>query len=158
MTTPRAARAPRSSARSSRTSAPSAPSGVIELPAGADPAMATPRPDIERAVYEILKPLGGVQVWAYALVDLGPSGFPCAASMQVDIRASSKALAWQRADAARRAVCTLPLARWPEGVVSRADVIDGPFWFPDNNGAPRYVARYRVVFRPRWRPREVTPP
>jgi hypothetical protein len=130
---------------------------VIELPEGADPAFLTPRPDIEAAVYQVLSSLGGIQVWAYAMTDLDQQGLRCAASLQVDVRASSKAAAWQRADTARRAVCSLPLANWPEGVVNDARVIDGPFWFPDG-GAPRYVARYRVTFRPRWAPRRETPP
>jgi hypothetical protein len=132
-----------------RTRAAPRPSGEIDWPAGLDPAQAIPRPDLERRIHEMIRPLGGTQVWAYAMVDLDPPGWLVAASVQVDVRASSKPQAWRRADTARRAVMSLPLAAWPEGVVNRVDVVDGPFWLPDPNGAPRYVARYRVVFHPR---------
>jgi hypothetical protein len=126
----------------------SRPPGVIVLPRGADPAQAVARPDLEMWLRETLRPLGGTQVWAYASVDLDPPGWLVAESLQVDVRASSKERARARADMARRAICSLPLAGWPDGVVNRADVIDGPFWLPDS-GAPRYVARYRVVYHPR---------
>jgi hypothetical protein len=123
------------------------PGGVLALPPGADPALLVPRPDIEHWVYRLLKPIGQFQVWTYAVVDLDPSGWAAAASLQLDVFASEKGVAYRLADAARRLVCSLPLVTWPEGVVNRVDVVDGPFWFPADTG-PRYVARYRVVFHP----------
>lgn len=125
-----------------------ATAGTLELPAGVDPALTVPRPDVEQLIHRTIKPLGGTVVWAYASADGQPSGWVSEASVQVDVRSTSKALAYQRADMVRRAVCSLPLAAWPEGQVNRVDVIVGPFWLPDQSGAPRYVARYRVVFHP----------
>jgi hypothetical protein len=120
----------------------------LELPEGADPALARPRPDIDQHIHAVIKPAGGTTVWTYALVDRQPPGWLTEASVQVDVRSTGKAMAFTRADMVRRAICSLPLVPWPEGVVNRVDVIDGPFWLPDQTGAPRYVARYRVVFHP----------
>jgi hypothetical protein len=126
----------------------SRPPGEVALPAGADPALVVPRPNVEEHVHSILRPLGGIQVWAYAVQDLDPAGWLVAASIQVDVRASSATASYRRADQARRVVCSLPLFPWAEGQVNRVDVVDGPFWLPDPDGRPRYVARYRLVFHP----------
>jgi hypothetical protein len=125
------------------------PPGVVELPPGFDPVHMMPRGDIERWVQVCLAPLGGIQVWAYAVIDYTQNGYIAGASIQVDVRASSKSASFTRADAARRVVMALPTRRWDEGVISRTEVIDGPFWLPDQDGRPRYVARYLLVFHPR---------
>jgi hypothetical protein len=127
----------------------SAASRAPALPEGADPALAIERPDIERRVHAVIKPLTGTQVWCYALTEGDPSGWLTVASIQVDIRATGKAIAWRRADHARRLISAMPWAHdWADGVVCAVDTIDGPYWLPDPNGAPRYTARYRVVFHP----------
>jgi hypothetical protein len=134
-----------------RTGAAEVYPGVV-MPAAAildDPALGYPRPDVERHVADQLKALGGVQVWAYASTDGDPPNWLAVVALQVDIRASTKAGAFTRADAARRIVKALPRLPWAEGTCNRADVIDGPFWLPDPQGAPRYVARYRVFCHPK---------
>ena len=37
---------------------------ALELPAGADPVLGYPAPDVEAAAYEAIKPLGGVITWS----------------------------------------------------------------------------------------------
>lgn len=125
-----------------------APTGVLRLPRGADPLLARPLPDVEQRVHDVIRELGGTQVWMLALNEADPR-LLAVASVQVDVRASDKRRAFTRADAARRAIAAMPSDRsWAEGQVCRVDTIDGPFWLPDDTGAPRYVARYRIVFRP----------
>jgi hypothetical protein len=114
-----------------------------------DPILAYPRPDVEALVFATAKPFGGVVTWAYAAQESGGlPGWLTATSVQVDVRAGSREAARARADEIRRAVCALPFAPWDEGVVARVNVTEGPFWFPDPDGAPRYVARYEVLAHP----------
>jgi hypothetical protein len=113
-----------------------------------DPVLSIPRPDVEFHVHQAIKPLGGTTTWAYAVIDLEPPGWLTSASIQVDVRASSMREAFTRADAARRIIHSLPTQPWADGQVNRVDTIDGPFWMPEATGAPRYVARYRVIFHP----------
>jgi len=120
----------------------------LELPAGADPVLDYPAPDVEQLVYETIRPLGGVITWSYTAGRGDPPGWLATVSVQVDIRSHSRGAASARADAARRRICALPWASWPGGVITRVDVIDGPFWLPDETGAPRYVARYAVSAHP----------
>lgn len=141
----------------------------LELPPGADPVLRYARPDVVELVYRAIKPLGGVVTWEYTAADGGASGYGrtgggvpippglagwlVTVSLQVDIRAHNKAAARRRADAARRAICALPWAEWSGGVIARADVLEGPFWLPDENNAPRYVARYAITAHPVPTPR-----
>lgn len=120
----------------------------VELPAGADPVLAYPAPDVEEAAYKAIRPLGGVITWSYTAGHGDPPGWLTTVSIQVDIRAHNRGSASARADAARRVLCALPWAGWPGGVITRVDVIDGPFWLPDESGAPRYVARYAITAHP----------
>ena len=129
----------------------------LSLPPGVDPVLAYARPDVEQLVYQTVKPLGGVITWAYTAGEASPDGWLFTLSIQVDVRAHRKSAALARADACRRAVCALPWAEWPGGVIARVDVTEGPFWLPDENGAPRYVSRFAVMAHPRPRGREVTP-
>jgi hypothetical protein len=121
---------------------------AVELPAGADPVLGYAAPDVEQLVFEAIRPLGGVITWSYTAGPGDPAGWLWTVSIQVDIRAHSRGAASARADAARRVVCALPWAAWPDGVISRVDVIEGPFWMPDQGGAPRYVARYAITAHP----------
>lgn len=120
---------------------------ALELPAGADPVLAYAAPDVEAFAYEAIKPLGGVITWAYTAGRGDPAGWLVTVSIQVDIRAHNRGSASARADAARRVICALPWAEWPGGVINRVDVLEGPFWLPDQ-GAPRYVARYAITAHP----------
>jgi len=127
----------------------SRPPGYVELPPGADPALSYERPDIELHALRAVKPLGGVITWCYTAGEGDPPGWIFTANIQVDVRANNRVNAERRADAVRRAICALPARYWDEGVVNRVDVVDGPFWQPDENNAPRYVARFAIVFHPR---------
>lgn len=114
----------------------------------ADPVLGTARPDIEQLVHDRVRPLGGVITWAYAVTDGPLRGWHATTSLQVDVRAHRRAAARDRADQARRLICGLPWAVLPGVVVLFVNVADGPFWLPDSNGGPRYVARYEIGARP----------
>jgi hypothetical protein len=45
-------------------------------------------------------------------------------------------------------VCGLPWDRVNDGTVTRVDLLSGPWWDPDEQGAPRYVTRFRVFVHP----------
>jgi hypothetical protein len=111
-----------------------------------DPVLRYARPSVELAVRHAVRNLGGSVTWCYAAADRQPRGWLAAVDVQVDVRAASKSSAWRRADACRRAVCMLPWAAQPHGVIASVDVTDGPFWLPD--AGPRYVARYAILTHP----------
>ena len=121
----------------------------LSLPPGVDPVLSYARPDVEQLVYQTVKPLGGVITWAYGAGEGPFDGWQTTLNIQVDVRAHRKSAALARADACRRALCALPWVEWPDGVIVRVDVTEGPYWLPDANGAPRYVARYAVMAHPR---------
>ena len=114
----------------------------------ADPVLAYDRPDVDALVHDTVKDFGGVTNWVYAANDVGLRGWLIASSVQVDVRASSRAAAWQRAEAVRRTLCDLPSVPWDGGVVTRVNVLEGPQWLPDPDGAPRFVARYEFIAHP----------
>ncbi|MDR1999457.1 MAG: hypothetical protein LBQ06_05895 [Frankiaceae bacterium] len=124
------------------------PTDTLTLPPGSDPALAYARPDVERIVLDTIKPLGGVVTWSFAAGEGDPPGWLFTMNLQVDIRAHRRAACAARADMARRAICALPWGDQSRGVVNRVDVTEGPFWQPDENGAPRYVARYAITCHP----------
>jgi hypothetical protein len=113
-----------------------------------DPVLAFARPSVELAVRHAVRPLGGTVTWCYAAADRQPRGWLAAVDVQVDTRANSKSTAWRRADACRRAVSLLPWAVTSHGVIASVDVTDGPFWLPDPDGRPRYVARFAIHAHP----------
>lgn len=121
---------------------------VLPLPPAADPALAVPRPDVEFLVWQTVSPMGGVVSFAFASSDGQPPGWLFTVEVQVDCRASSRKEASDRADMARRAVCALPWAGWPDGVINAVVVTDGPLWMPDPDGAPRYVVRFAITGHP----------
>jgi hypothetical protein len=116
----------------------------------ADPALDYPRPDVEALVWDTVRSLGGCTTWAYSSGDQtrAPAGWLSIVSVQVDVRARSKHAAFQRADQARRLILALPYSAWDDGVVADVVNLDGPFWLPDTDGCPRYVARYEVRVHP----------
>jgi hypothetical protein len=121
---------------------------AVPLPPGADPALAYPRADVEWIVYTAVRHLGGTVDWLLTADERDPRTWLTVSSVQVDVRASSKRLAAERADAARRVVAALPWTSG-EGVVAAVDVIAGPFWEPDpSTGQPRYVTRFAVTTHP----------
>jgi hypothetical protein len=121
---------------------------LLTLPPGHDPALDHPRPDMELLVWQTVQSLGGVTSWSYSVIEHDPPGWLSTTYVQVDCRAGSRHDASRRADAARQAICALPWGSSPLGRVCRVVVEEGPFWLPDPDGAPRYVARYALTAHP----------
>ena len=74
--------------------------------------------------------------------------------VQIDARAKRRAPARDAAERARRIVLGLPSVAWPEGVICMVAVVEAPFFLPDDDGLPRYAARYEI----RAHPRRPSPP
>jgi hypothetical protein len=109
------------------------------------------QPDLEAWVWAQIKDLPGVTSFCYAVTHpMGYLPWLVAYSVQIDARAKGKQAARDLAEQVRQIMTGLPDVPWPDGVVSTADVIEGPFWLPDPNpdGGPRYVARYEVRAHP----------
>jgi hypothetical protein len=109
------------------------------------------QPDLEAHVYDALKALGGVDSFAYTAVQRWP-GWIMAHFVQVDARAKRKQAARDLAEQARQILMALPDRPWADGAVCYVDAVEGPFWLPDEDGSPRYVARYEVRVHPRRSP------
>ncbi len=100
-------------------------------------------PDVEAWAYELLSPLGGIHVFQYDAQASWPFVTETVA-LQVDVRASSKKRARDRAYEARNLLLDAPLdADSPV----RACQIVGTAWLPDEDGAPRYVLRVSLSVR-----------
>lgn len=132
--------------------------GTVKVVEPDDPVLDYPRPDVEALVVAYLEQLNPprsklVTVWCYTTTDYDqPSpGWLTGVYLQVDVRAKTKEAAWGIADQARRLIHSLPWFDWAGGIVTRVDNVEGPFWLPDPDGCPRYVARYEVRVHPRWR-------
>lgn len=105
--------------------------------------MAREMPDVEQIAYTLLKDLGGITVhsvsanssWPYLSEVVG---------VQVDVRASTKKRARDRAYLARDMLIELPATPSPFVAVA---VESGPYWLPEPEGAPRYVLRVAVTVR-----------
>lgn len=104
--------------------------------------------DIEEVVFALLKPLGGITVFSVAATSPWPH-LSESVSLQIDVRASSKKRARDRAYSARTMILTLPATTYSEslGAVARVEIDSGPFWFPEPEGAPRYVLRVTITTR-----------
>jgi hypothetical protein len=111
------------------------------------PAPVIAQPDIEAHVWAQIGGLAGVTSFAYAAEQLYP-GWVYAHHVQVDARARRKQAARDLAEQVRQIVVALPDAPWAEGTVATVDVTEGPFWLPDDDGLPRYVARYEIRVHP----------
>jgi hypothetical protein len=103
-------------------------------------------PDMEQVVYGLLKDLGGISVFQYASKYEWPGRMETQ-SLQVDVRASSKKRARDRAYEAQRMVLDLEGRDWHDQtfVIQAVDVEGGPQWLPEPDGAPRY--EFRVAIR-----------
>ncbi len=100
-------------------------------------------PDVEAMVYGLLKDLKGISVHA---LDAG-ADWPYVSetvSLQVDVHASSKKRCHDRAYLARQRLLRLP---FEDTTVSRVNVLSGPAWLPESDGAPRYYIRVDVSVR-----------
>lgn len=110
-------------------------------------AFATKPPRLEAMLTALLADVGAVKVWA---VDSTPTvrGVAEATTVQVQVRASSKQAARARAYTARELILALPGDVWHDGIVSGITDMQGPAWSPDTDGAPRYIFRCTVHYRP----------
>jgi Bacteriophage minor capsid protein len=106
------------------------------------------QPDLEAHVWAQLQALKGVTSFAYTSTQLDPAGWLFAWYIQVDARHKDKQASWQLAEQVRQIMVGLPDVPWAEGTVVYSRPIEGPFWFPDDDGSPRYVARYQVRVHP----------
>jgi len=104
------------------------------------------QPDVEAWVWaNIGGP--GVTSFTYAAVNEWPL-WQVSYSIQADCRAKTKEAARDLAELTRQKMVGLPLVHWTGGVVTYAQPVEGPFWLPDPDGGPRYVARYDVRAHP----------
>ena len=101
-------------------------------------------PDVEALAYQTLKSLGGITVWAIDAQSPWPH-VEDIVGLQVDVRASTKKRARDRAYQARQLLLRLPFDS--ANTVGRCEVDGGPFWLPDEDGAPRYVLRTSIAVR-----------
>lgn len=106
------------------------------------------QPDAEAWVWSQLSGLGGVTMFSYAAAQHWP-GWIYAHFLQVDARAKTKQAARDLAERCRQVMMSLPDAPWAEGALCFVEPVEGPFWFPDDDGAPRYTARYEIRVHPR---------
>lgn len=100
-------------------------------------------PDVELMAYSLLKDLGGIMVAAVGTTSTWPY-LSEVVTVQVDVRASSKKRARDRAYEARALLLELPVTQPLVGAVA---VESGPFWLPEPEGAPRYVLRAAITVR-----------
>lgn len=104
-------------------------------------------PDIEARLVEILSAVpGSVEVWAYSS-GAAASGHCEATSVQVDVRAASKKRAADLIWEARSLILDMPGQAWDDGVVSAVEMVTGPLWMPDDDGAARYTMRCTITYR-----------
>ena len=106
---------------------------------------APPLPDVESIVYDTLKDLGGINVFAFDASAEWPFVSETV-SIQVDVHASNKKRTHDRAYQARQTLLRLPFDD-PSSRVGRVDILSGPQWLPEPDGAPRYVLRVGVSVR-----------
>jgi hypothetical protein len=105
------------------------------------------QPDLEAWVWANIGGLPGVTSFAYAATQLWP-GWVYAHSIQADARSARKQAARDTAEQVRQILCGLPDVAWSEGTVCYVQPVEGPFWLPDDDGGPRYVARYEIRVHP----------
>jgi hypothetical protein len=113
------------------------------------------QPDLEAHVWAQLAPLKGVTSFAYAATQLDRAGWVMAHFVQADARHADKARARDLAERVRQIIVGLADVPWPLGCVCYVQPTEGPFWLPDDDGSPRYVARYEIRVHP---PRRATVP
>jgi hypothetical protein len=113
------------------------------------------QPDLEAFVWSQIGGLKGVTSFAYAATQLDPAGWIMAHFVQVDARHADKKRARDLAERVRQIITGLADDPWAEGVVCYVMPVEGPFWLPDEDGGPRYTARYEIRVHP---PRRATVP
>jgi len=113
------------------------------------------QPDVEAWVWACIGKVHGITSFTYAASQVDPAGWLYVHFIQVDARAKTKPAARDLAENVRQIMVALPGEDWPAGTVSYVQPVEGPFWLPDDDGAPRYTARYEVRVHPR---RQAPPP
>jgi len=122
----------------------------LAFPPYVEPILNRPRPDVTFWLWQQVRGLGNVVCWEYTAIEGDPSAVLTVTSVQVDCKAHNRQRAYQTADMVRRTFKAQPwLDQWPEGIISEVNVVDGPRWYPDENGSPQYVTRYQVHHHPR---------
>jgi hypothetical protein len=106
------------------------------------------QPDLEAWVWANVRELGGMTSFSFAAAQSWP-GWIYAHFVQVDARAARKQAARDLAERARQIICALPDVPWPDGTVCYVQPVEGPAWLPDDDGSPRYMARYEIRVHPR---------
>ncbi len=106
------------------------------------------QPDLEAWVWANIRNLPGVTSFSYTAVQQDRAGWIMAHFVQVDARAKSKADARDTAEQVRQRLVALPDVPWPDGAICYLQPVEGPFWLPDDDGSPRYVARYEIRVHP----------
>jgi len=105
-------------------------------------------PDLEAHLWAQLGGLKGVTSFAYAAQPWDRAGWVYAQFVQVDARHKTKQAARDLAEQVRQLVMGLPEIPWARGCVCYVQAVEGPAWLPDDDGAPRYTARYEVRVHP----------
>lgn len=113
------------------------------------------QPDIEAHVWAQLAALKGVTMFAYAATQIDAAGWMMAHFVQVDARHKDKQATRDLAEHVRQIMVGLPDVPWSEGAVTYVQPVEGPFFQPDDDGAPRYLTRFEVRVHP---PRRATVP
>jgi hypothetical protein len=110
------------------------------------------QPDLEAWVWRNIRDLtrlGDLTSFAYAATQLGGPGWIYAHFVQVDARHKRKESARALAETVRQTILGLAEADWSEGTVCYVQAVEGPFFLPDDDGTPRYTARYEIRVHPR---------
>jgi hypothetical protein len=110
------------------------------------------QPDLEAWVWANIRELsrlGDLTSFAYSATQLGAPGWIWAHFIQIDARHKRKEAARALAETVRQTISGLPDVPWPQGTVCYVQAVEGPFWLPDDDGQPRYTARYEIRVHPR---------
>ena len=114
------------------------------------------QPDLDAHVWSQLKDIPGVTAFTYAATQQDRAGWIMAHFVQVDARLKRRGPARAAAERVRQVMTALGDVPWADGVVCYVQPVEGPFWLPDPDGFPRYVARYEVRVHP-TRPGAIPP-
>jgi hypothetical protein len=106
------------------------------------------QPDLEAHVWAQLRDLKGVTSFGYAAIQQDSLGWIMAHFVQVDARHKTKQAARDLAEQVRQILVALPGVPWSDGAVCYAQPVEGPAWLPDDDGSPRYTARYEIRVHP----------
>jgi hypothetical protein len=123
---------------------------MSDMPAAVDPALLRPRADIGFVVFQPIRNYAkDVRVYEYGAAEGDPGSWIALSSLQVDCGGVNREAAWRLADRCRRRIKAAVWDDFPDVVVTNVVCTDGPRWLPDENGGPRYIARYTVGHHPR---------